>query len=167
MFRYRKFLGPACAAAIASGLTSLPALSAETGLPIDALANTVWVEEFDVSPDASMVAYKSAKAGTYDIWIAPVDGGEPVQITSMPGREIKPVYSPDGKWIAFEADYRGVDVSDIYIIPAGGGDAIQLTNHPLHDSNPMWSSDSKTDLFRHRHVLVEVDCQRRYRKRRN
>ena len=143
----RKFLKTAGVAIFASCVLGLPASAADAGLPIDALANTVWVEEFDVSPGASMIAYKSAKAGTYDIWIAPVDGGDPVQITSMPGREIKPVYSPDGKWIAFEADYRGVDVSDIYIVPASGGDALQLTDHPLHDSNPMWSPDSKTIYF--------------------
>ena len=31
------------------------------------MAKTVWIEEFDVSPDASLIAYKSAEAGTYDV----------------------------------------------------------------------------------------------------
>ncbi|MHB1205654.1 MAG: alpha/beta hydrolase family protein [Rhodospirillaceae bacterium] len=118
--------------------------SARPGLPIDALAKTVWIEEFNVSPDAKTVAYKSAEAGTYDIWTSPVSGGAPKQITRMPGREMNPVFSPDGKWIAFEADYKGVNVRDVYIVPAEGGEPIRLTDSPLNDDNPMWSPDGKT-----------------------
>src|SRR5690349_3207382 len=91
------------------------------GLSIDAIAHSVWIEEFDVSPDGSTVAFKSAEAGTYDIWTVPAAGGKPKQITSLPGREMKPKYSPDGKWIAFEADHNGVMIHDIYIVPAQGG----------------------------------------------
>ncbi|MEQ9449874.1 MAG: DPP IV N-terminal domain-containing protein, partial [Rhodospirillaceae bacterium] len=76
-----------------------------------------------------------------------VDGGEPKQITSMPGREMNPVYSPDGRWIAFEADFGGVEIYDIYIVPADGGEVIRLTTHPLNDAYPMWAPDSKTLYF--------------------
>jgi dipeptidyl aminopeptidase/acylaminoacyl peptidase len=117
------------------------------GLPIDALSRTVWIEEFDISPDGSSVAFKSAQGGTYDIWTARVAGGDPKQITKMPGREMNPKFSPDGKWIAFEADYNGVNVRDIYIVPSQGGDPIRLTDHPLNDVNPMWSPDSKKLYF--------------------
>ncbi|MGE3276642.1 MAG: prolyl oligopeptidase family serine peptidase [Vicinamibacterales bacterium] len=117
------------------------------GLPIEALAQTVWIEEFDVSPDGRAVAYKSSEAGTYDIWIAPLDGGAPRQLTSLPGREMLPSFSPDGRWVAFEADYQGVNVRDIYIVPVEGGDPVQLTNHPLDDSGIMWAPDSKTLYF--------------------
>ena len=145
MITYRSLTATALLAILAAGTFSQQVWSA--ALPIDALANTVWVEEFDASPDAQMIAYKSAKAGTYDIWTAPVGGGAAKQITSMPGREMNPVFSPDGKWIAFEADYRGVNVRDIYIVPADGGKAIRLTDHPLNDSTPMWAPDSKTLYF--------------------
>lgn len=130
-----------------SSTASAQAAKARPGLPIDALAATVWVEEFDVSPDAKLVAYKSAKNGTYDLWTAPAAGGTPKQLTNWPGREMAPEFSPDGKWIAFEVDYRGVNVRDVYIIPAEGGEAIQVTSHPLNDANPMWSPDSKTLYF--------------------
>src|SRR3954469_7693685 len=135
--------------AASAALAALPTVAASAqsrpkGLPIEALANTVWIEEFDVSPDGKWVAYKSAKDGTYDIWTAPVDGGAPKKLTNMPGREMSPVYSPDGKWIAFEADYKGVNVRDIWIVPAQGGEPIQLTSDPLTDDHPMWSPDGKT-----------------------
>lgn len=133
------------------------------GLPIDALSRTVWIEEFDISPDATSVAFKSAAAGTYDIWTAPVAGGDPKQLTTLPGREMNPRFSPDGKWIAFEADYKGVNVRDIYVVPAQGGEPIRLTDHPLNDANPMWTPDSRrifftTDMFWDNSIAsVEVD----------
>lgn len=117
------------------------------GLPIDALSQTVWIEEFDVSPDGAMLAFKSAKAGTYDLWTVPTAGGEPKQLTKMPGREMNPNFSPDGKWIAFEADYSGVNVRDIYIVPSQGGEPIRLTDNPMSDVNPVWSPDSKKLYF--------------------
>src|SRR5689334_2006695 len=117
------------------------------GLSIDAIAQSPWVEEFDVSPDGKTIAFKSSQAGTYDIWTVPVSGGEPKQITKLDGREMKPKYSPDGKWIAFEADHNGVMIHDIYIVPAEGGEPVRLTDNPLHDASPMWSPDSKKIYF--------------------
>ena len=140
------------AAAVASILPAVDTAAGQAdtrgaGLPIDALAETAWVEEFDVSPDGRWIAYKSAKAGTYDIWVAPVAGGEPTQLTRMSGREMAPKFSPDSRWVAFQADFGGVNVRDLYIVGSAGGEAIRLTEHPLNDSTPMWSSDSKKIYF--------------------
>ena len=84
------------AAGVASALLSTSAFAqskARPGLSIDALAATVWVEEFDVSPDAGLIAYKSAKKGTYDLWTADTKTGETKQLTNWPGREMAPVFS--------------------------------------------------------------------------
>jgi len=143
----KKLLLTGLVSALLGSTASAQSPGARQGLPIDALAKTVWIEEFDVSPDAALIAYKSAVAGTYDIWTAPAAGGTPKQLTTMPGREMNPVFSPDGQWIAFEADYRGVNIRDIYIIPAAGGEAIRVTDHPLNDANPMWSPDGRTLYF--------------------
>jgi len=132
-------------------MTSLHTAKAQSGsrpgLSIDAIAKSVWTEEFDISPDSQSIAFKSAQAGTYDIWTVPVAGGQAKQITKLSGREMKPKYSPDGKWIAFEADHNGVMLHDIYIVPAEGGEPVRLTDNPLHDANPMWSPDSKKIYF--------------------
>jgi dipeptidyl aminopeptidase/acylaminoacyl peptidase len=117
------------------------------GLPIDALAETVWIEEFDVSPRGDLIAFKSAAAGTYDIWTVAVEGGEPVQLTSMPGREMQPRFSPDGTWISFEADLGGTDVRDVYVIPATGGEPTRLTEHPLNDGGVSWLPDGRSLYF--------------------
>jgi len=138
-------------AALATGVVSScggnapPALS--EGLPIDALAQTVWIEEFDISPDGGTLAFKSAAAGTYDIWMVPTAGGDPSQLTAMPGREMRPRFSPDGRWIAFEADLGGTDVRDIFIVSADGGEPVRLTDHPLNDANVSWAPDSRTIYF--------------------
>src|SRR6185437_1650592 len=48
-----------------------------------------------------------------------------------------PVWSPDGRWIAFSM--RG----DIWKIPAEGGEAIALTSGPVYHFEPAWSPDGK------------------------
>ena len=111
----------ALAAALLYGRTLATSPQLRPGLPVDALAETVWIEEFDVSPDGDLLVFKSAAAGGYDLWTVPSAGGEPTRITELAGREMAPRFSPDGRWIAFEADFGGTDVRDIYIVPAVGG----------------------------------------------
>lgn len=145
-------LGVTVVLILGTGALTVTGLSEQTtnqriGLPIDALSQTVWVEEFDVSPDGSLIAFKSAKAGTYDIWTISTDGGAPRQLTRASGREMAPKFSPDGRWIAFEADFGGVGIRDLYVISSDGGESIRLTEHPLNDGSPMWSADSRKIYF--------------------
>jgi len=129
------------------GCGEAPKPELRDGLSIGALAQTVWIEEFDVSSDGSTLAYKSASGGTYDIWTVSTEGGAPQQVTSMPGREMRPTFSPDGQWIAFEADAGGTDMRDLFIVPAVGGEPERLTDHPLNDTNVSWSPDSRRIYF--------------------
>lgn len=74
-----------------------------------------------------------------DIWIAPPDGSNPRRLTSHPAEERHPVFSPDGQWLAFSAEYeRNLDV---YIIPVAGGQPRRLTWHPDEDIPLDWSAD--------------------------
>ena len=132
---------------LSSAGSSSQTISPSEGLPIDALAETVWVEEFDVSPDGELIAFKSAKSGTYDIWTVPTAGGEPRRLTTMPGREMAPQFSPDGRWIVFQSDFGGVNVRDLYLVAADGGEPVRLTEHPLSDTSPSWSPDSTKIYF--------------------
>ena len=60
-----------------------------------------------------------------DLWIVPRDGGDAQRLTSGPGVETDPIFSPDGKWIAFTGEYEGN--VDVYVIPATGGEPRRLT----------------------------------------
>lgn len=60
-----------------------------------------------------------------DIWSVPAEGGVAKKLTSHMGLELFPKISPDGKWIAFSAEYSGS--RQVYIMPSTGGIPTQLT----------------------------------------
>ena len=60
-----------------------------------------------------------------DIWRAPADGGPAFRLTSHPGQELFPKISPDGRQIAFSAQYSGT--RQVWVMPADGGQPKQLT----------------------------------------
>src|SRR5678816_4422449 len=61
-----------------------------------------------------------------DIWTASLKGGLARRLTSSPGSETWPRYSPDGKWIAFSGQYDSA-LPAVYVIPADGGSPKRLT----------------------------------------
>ena len=67
------------------------------------------------------------------------------RLTSGPGVETDPIFSPDGKWIAFTGEYEGS--GDVYVIPAAGGDPRRLTFHPGLDHAVGWTPDGKMCSF--------------------
>jgi tricorn protease len=80
-----------------------------------------------------------------DLWIVPRAGGDAQRLTSGPGLETDPVFSPDGKWLAFTGEYEGNQ--DVYVMPAAGGQPRRLTYHPGGDRAIGWTPDSKRVLF--------------------
>ncbi len=80
-----------------------------------------------------------------DIWIVSRSGGNARRLTTHPGTESNPVFSPDGKYIAFSGQYDGN--TDVFIIPSNGGEPKRLTFHPYPDIVRGWTRDSQTVLF--------------------
>jgi tricorn protease len=80
-----------------------------------------------------------------DLWVANTDGTQPRRLTVDEGIESNPVFSPDGEWIAFSAEYDGN--RDVFIIPAGGGIPVRLTWHPGADIVRGFTPDGKNVLF--------------------
>ena len=78
-----------------------------------------------VSADRIAFAYAN------DLWVASLDGSGVRRLTSHPGVEGNPRFSPDGKWIAFSGEYDGN--TDIYIVASEGGVPQRLTWHPGED----------------------------------
>jgi len=94
-------------------------------------------------PDISHGQVVFAYAG--DLWISAVKGGPARRLTSHPGDELYPKFSPDGKWIAFTGEYDGNP--DVYVVPSSGGEPRRLTYHPGNDVVLGWSPDGRV-LFR-------------------
>ncbi|MBS0425392.1 MAG: PD40 domain-containing protein [Proteobacteria bacterium] len=90
---------------------------------------------------ASHIAFIYAE----DLWIANLDGTQPRRLTVDEGIESNPHFSPDGKWIAFNAEYDGN--TDVFIIPAEGGVPTRLTWHPGADLVRGFTPDGKNVLF--------------------
>jgi len=80
-----------------------------------------------------------------DLWIANLDGSDPKRLTVDEGVESDPCFSPDGKLIAFSAQYDGN--TDVYVIPAEGGIPKRLTWHPGNDLVRGFTPDGKSVLF--------------------
>ncbi len=80
-----------------------------------------------------------------NIWTVERAGGMARRITSLTGLASNPQFSPDGKWIAFSADYAGN--LDVYVVAAEGGEPKRLTWHPAADTVQGWTADGKAILF--------------------
>jgi tricorn protease len=80
-----------------------------------------------------------------DLWISDLDGQNIKRLTVDSGIESNPVFSPDGKLIAFSAQYDAN--TDVYVIPVEGGVPIRLTYHPNADIVMSFTPDGKEILF--------------------
>jgi tricorn protease len=80
-----------------------------------------------------------------DLWIANTDGSQPRRLTIDEGIESDPYFSPDGKLIAFSAQYDGN--TDVFIIPVEGGVPVRLTWHPGNDMVRGFTPDGSSVLF--------------------
>ena len=92
-----------------------------------------------------------------DIWVAGPDGSEARRVTSHPGVEQYPSFSPDGRHIAFTASYDGN--VDVYVIPTGGGEPIRLTWHPGEDVVRGFTPDGKVLFSSQRAVFSRRHSQ--------
>lgn len=116
------------------------------------------------SPDGSRIAFSSKRAPNsertlnWDLWVIEArPGATPVQLTTFPGEDDRPVWSPDGRTIAYlqsgDPRYYAYIHDRIAVIPATGGPARLLTealDRPA--SHPQWTPDGKA-----LHFLLEDD----------
>jgi tricorn protease len=92
--------------------------------------------------------YKEKIVFVYEgnLWLTTASGGTAQRLTSFPGTANAPKFSPDGKWIAFSADYDGQP--SIYLVPAAGGEPRRLTWQPGNLQPVAWTPDGKRVVFR-------------------
>lgn len=128
-------------------LAGPPALAQPRPLRVDDLFALKAVADPRVSPDGLWVAYTvrslDAKedAADSDVYIAPLQGGEALRLTSSKKPETSPRFSPDGKWIAFLSAREGKK-TQVWLISRQGGEAVRLTDYKANVSSLAWSPDS-------------------------
>ncbi len=101
----------------------------------------LWLRYPSISPDGEQIAFSYFG----DLYVVKTSGGTAIQITSHPAHDFMPVWSPDGKQIAFASHRHGN--YDIFVIPATGGTPQRLTFHSSDDFPGSWNPDGKAIVF--------------------
>jgi len=87
------------------------------------------------SPDATKIAFASARTGSPHVYVMHADGTGTKQLTSGKGNDTHPTWSPDGKSIAFVRD------EDIYAMSSDGANPHRISDINAQESDPAWSPD--------------------------
>jgi Tol biopolymer transport system component len=114
-----------------------------------AAARPRWRRPRSLMWGAVVVAFTIGAAVSYVLrpWPSPRARMRSRPLTSLPGQERYPSFSPDGNQIAFAWDGENGDNQDIYIKVVGAGVPLRLTTHPAADQKPAWSSDGRHIAF--------------------
>jgi TolB protein len=95
----------------------------------------------DWSPDGKWAVTYAGEPWQRELYLVPVGGGDPVQLTPAGGNSQGPSFSPDGLWVVFTAyfDEIGNDNGcEIYEIRTDGTQLTRLTNNAYCDWQPRW-----------------------------
>src|SRR5437660_7424992 len=94
-----------------------------------------------LSPDGAEIAFVSGG----DIWTVPAAGGDARLLVSHPANESRPLYSPDGRRLAFISARTGN--GDIYVLTLDSGDLKRMTFDDSNDQLDGWSADGRWLYF--------------------
>jgi Tol biopolymer transport system component len=109
----------------------LKRLTFDTGLQ----SNPAW------SPDGGFIAYDSDRGGNFDVWVQPVNGGDPLRVTQSPAHDWQPDWSPDGTKIVFRSERDG---GGLFLVSAFGGRERKISSFGYHAK---WSPSGSKLLF--------------------
>ena len=98
-----------------------------------------------VSPDGTRVAFHWRRGATINVWTAPLEGGEPRQMTFDQELMGWPSWSPDGTRLAFEV--RRGDDTHVAVMPAAGGPVRQITTDRGQSWGHSWSPQGDRVVF--------------------
>jgi TolB protein len=107
------------------------------------------------SPDGKQLVFVSTRSGgTADLWTMDLQTRRARSLTSGPGGDFRPSWSPDGAWIAFSSDrgstmpfghgrWERLQLADIYLIHPDGSGLKRLSAHGNFCGSPKWTADSR------------------------
>ncbi|CAN5310980.1 S41 family peptidase [soil metagenome] len=101
----------------------------------------LWLRYPAISPDGATVLFEYKG----DIYSVPAAGGTATAMTMSESYEFAPVWSHDGRSIAFASDRYGN--FDVFVMPAGGGEAKRLTYHSTREVPSSFTADDKAVYF--------------------
>ncbi len=120
-------------------------------LPLLATFTGTQQSGFNPGPNPYLMQHPTMNATTIvfsfagDLWSVPRTGGDAQRLTSSPGVESDPHFSPDGSTIAFSGQYHGN--RDVFTVPVEGGVPKRLTYHPAGKTVEGWTPDGKSIIF--------------------
>ena len=126
--------GPATAASAPAGPAGRP------GLTIEAIVAVEPPREFRLHPRDRSVAYTAEVAGARQLFVMPLRGGSPAQLTASEKNVADPQWSPDGRRLALVRD------KELRVLEADGSREVTVTSAPGL-SLPRWSPDGRRLAF--------------------
>ena len=110
-------------------------------LHVSATDEAAWMRYCTISPDGTQIAF-SYKG---DIYTVSTSGGRASQITTNPAHDTRPMWSPDGKKIAYTVAYYSIPQNKshrvIYVMDADGNNNTLLTTTAFNEGDPQWIKD--------------------------
>ena len=111
------------------------------GLTVEQIVAIESPREFRLHPRDRLVAYTTEAAGARQLFVMPLRGGYPTQLTASEKNVTDPQWSPDGRRLAYIRD------NELRVIEADGSRDVGVTGHPAGVSSPRWSPDGRRLAF--------------------
>ena len=126
------------------GIYQIRSAVADTLQPV--LADSFSNIQPSLSPDRTRIAFSSNRGGSYDLYLMDGDGKNPRRLTTDPGNEGEPAWTPDGSRIVYTATLKGGQ-PQLYVLRPDGKPPRALTTGPGGNHSPAASADGRTLAF--------------------
>ena len=131
---------------VSSAIVPVRAFPQKRAITVESYLALPVVGDPQLSPDGKWVAYTVTEyslkenRGTTRIWLADIaEGASPRQLTTGPGSDRQPRWSPDGRTLAFVSTRE--NGAQLWVLPVAGGEGRRLSNLPDGVSDPLWLPD--------------------------